>query len=261
MTSTFFRRASLLKFLCRFASRHAQKGTVGRLVPEEDLPFNSEGIRPDIIINPHGFVSRMTIGMLVEALAGKACALRGCFCNATPFTNIITEQFSKTLEEHGYRGSGHEQFYDGRTGLPINRPLFMGIVTYQRLRHLVLDKINSRARGSRHILTNQPMDGRSRGGGLRIGEMERDALVSHGVRATLHERLFLSSDQRTVDICQKCGSIAEPAHNRHFAHGIRGAEAYCRACNASMCIKVALPAAQKLLVQELAATHGIMRLG
>ena len=225
------------------------------------MPFNAEGIRPDIIINPHGFVSRMTIGMLVEALAGKACALRGCACNATAFSNIDTDKFGHILEGHGYRASGHEQFYDGRTGEAIRRPLFIGVVTYQRLRHLVLDKINSRARGARHCLTNQPIDGRSRGGGLRIGEMERDALVSHGARATLHERLFISSDQSTVHVCTKCGNIAEPPHNRAFSFGIRGAEAYCRACNVSTCKEVALPAAQKLLIQELAATHGMMRLG
>jgi len=130
-------------------------------------------MQPDIVINPHGFVSRMTIGMLVEALAGKACAVRGRFCNATPFRDVPKSEFANILKECGYAASGCETFYDGRTGQKIHRPLFVGIVTYQRLRHLVMDKINSRARGSKHILTEQPMDGRAKGGGLRIGEMER----------------------------------------------------------------------------------------
>jgi len=240
----------------KYASRHAQKGTVGRLVAEEDLPFNPEtGMRPDIIINPHGFVSRMTIGMLVEALAGKACALKGCFCNATPFRNIDTSRFENILFKHGFASSGHETFYDGRTGRKITTPLFMGIVTYQRLRHLVTDKINSRSRGSKHILTEQPMDGRAKGGGLRVGEMERDCIISHGAASVLHERMFLSSDKKEVPICKHCGFISEPAHNRQFAHGIRGAEPYCRNCNLNNTHYKNMPGAQKLLQQELMAVQ------
>jgi DNA-directed RNA polymerase subunit B len=195
-------------------------------------------MQPDIVINPHGFVSRMTIGMLVEALAGKACAVQGRFCNATPFRDVPKSEFADILRECGYAASGCETFYDGRSGQKIHRPLFVGVVTYQRLRHLVMDKINSRARGSKHILTEQPMDGRAKGGGLRIGEMERgewcfrslsllsdvtDCVVAHGAASVLHERLFLSSDKKTVSVCRQCGLLAEPARNRSFAYGPRGA--------------------------------------
>ena len=210
-------------------------------------------MKPDIIINPHGFVSRMTIGMLAEALIGKACALKGCFCNATAFRNINIAQFETILEKHGFSKTGLETFVDGRTGKLIERPLFMGIVTYQRLRHLVEDKINSRSRGSKHILTEQPMDGRAKGGGLRVGEMERDCIISHGASNVLHERMFLSSDKKYVPICKHCGFIAEPAHSRQFAHGVQGAEPFCRNCNVNNCHIKAMPGAQKLLQQELMA--------
>tara|TARA_Y100000748_G_scaffold292357_1_gene280761 strand:+ start:12161 stop:15766 length:3606 start_codon:yes stop_codon:yes gene_type:complete len=240
----------------KFASRHAQKGTIGRLVNEEDLPFNPvTGMKPDIIINPHGFVSRMTIGMLVEALAGKACALKGCFCNATAFQNLDVSEIEDVLEDHGFDRRGYETFIDGRTGQKIQRPILMGIVTYQRLRHLVEDKINSRARGSKHIITEQPMDGRAKGGGLRVGEMERDCIISHGASAILHERMFLSSDKKQVPVCKMCGLIAEPAHNRKFAYGIKGAEPYCRNCNINNCHVKYMPGAQKLLQQELQAAQ------
>jgi DNA-directed RNA polymerase II subunit RPB2 len=243
----------------KFASRHAQKGTIGRLVSQEDLPFNREGMSPDIIINPHGMVSRMTIGNLIEALAGKACALAGCYCNATPFRDTDTGVFEDILHRHGYARDGREVFYDGRTGEKINRPLFMGIVTYQRLRHLVLDKINSRARGIKHALTHQPVDGRAKGGGLRVGEMERDCIVSHGASAVLHDRLLLNSDAKEVAMCRKCGLMAEPAHNHQFARGFRGAEPYCRGCNMNDAQMKTIPGACSLLEWEIMATGCAMR--
>ncbi|MGA1587730.1 MAG: hypothetical protein ACO38I_03970 [Ilumatobacteraceae bacterium] len=245
----------------KFASRFSQKGVVGRLVAEEDLPFAADGTRPDIIINPCGFVSRMTIGMLIESLAGKAAAVTGKVCDATPFASgaDVTRASEDALHSAGYQRDGYQVFYDGRTGERIQRPLFVGVVAYQRLRHLVEDKINSRARGGRHILTDQPMDGRAKGGGLRVGEMEAACIVSHGARSVLHERMFLSSDSKEVPVCNRCGSIAEPAHNRQFAHGVRGAEAYCRACSVHDCTTMRLPSAQRLMQQELQALQCAMR--
>ncbi len=245
----------------KFASRHAQKGTVGLLVPPEDLPFSMQtGMTPDIVINPNGFVSRMTIGMLIEILAGKACALKGCFCNATPFRQININTFMDILEAHGFSRGGTETFVNGTTGQIITTKLMMGLVSYQRLRHMVDDKINSRATGPRHILHNQPMDGRARNGGLRCGEMERDAFISHGVSAIIQDRLLDCSDKTEVYICNKCNFICEPPHSKNFAQGIIGRSAYCRNCKAHDARFVTIPGAFKLLSQELSATHCIMTL-
>lgn len=244
-------------------SSHAQKGTIGLLVPPEDLPYSMEtGMVPDVIINPHGFVSRMTMGMFYEMLAGKACSLKGCDCDATAFLDRTkdVQQFQDSLRKHGFEPMGNETFIDGKTGEMIKGPLFMGVCSYQALRHLAAEKLNSRARGPRNVMTNQPMDGKSRGGGLRCGEMEDHTLQAHGSCGVRLDRMVEQSDGQEVPICDRCGLIAEPAHNTQFAQGLQGRQAFCRGCRTSSCTVKMIPAATRLLIQELQCMHGALRL-
>ncbi len=164
----------------KFSSRHGQKGTCGMTYTQEDMPFTAEGISPDIIVNPHAIPSRMTIGHLVECLMGKVAALQGMEGDATPFTDVTVENISNMLHELGYQRRGNEVCYNGHTGRQMGAMLFLGPTYYQRLKHTVDDKIHSRGRGPTQMLTRQPMEGRSRDGGLRFGEMERDCIISHG---------------------------------------------------------------------------------
>ena len=189
----------------KFASRHGQKGTIGITYRQEDMPFTSEGIVPDLIINPHAIPSRMTIAHLIECQLSKVSALRGCEGDATPFTDVTVDQVSKLLREHGYQSRGFEIMYNGHTGRKLVAQVFLGPTYYQRLRHMVDDKIHARARGPVQILTRQPVEGRARDGGLRFGEMERDCMISHGASAFLKERLFEVSDAFRVHVCDICG--------------------------------------------------------
>ena len=161
----------------KFASRHGQKGTIGMTYTQEDMPFTVEGMTPDIIVNPHAIPSRMTIGHLVEALLSKVAAIHGKEGDATPFTDVTVDDVAKTLEKMGYQRTGYERMYNGHTGRKLNAMVFMNPTYYQRLKHMVDDKIHARARGPTQILTRQPMEGRARDGGLRFGEMERDWCV------------------------------------------------------------------------------------
>lgn len=237
----------------KFASRCAQKGTIGYVVPTEDLPFNRDGISPDIIINPHAFISRMTIGMFIESLAGKAAALDGKFVDASPFTPGNAVGHAETvLCDNGFMPSGEEVFYDGRTGQQMRSTMFMGICSYQRLKHLVSEKVHSRTKGSYHILTGQPLEGRGKNGGLRIGEMEKDCFISYGASAVISDRMLDQSDCTTVTICNRCGLPADQTHSDHFAHGKRGQQAYCRNCeDGAHCVEIRTPCANKLFHQEL----------
>jgi len=162
----------------KFASRHGQKGTCGMTYTQEDMPFTAEGISPDIIVNPHAIPSRMTIGHLVECLMSKVAALQGMEGDATPFTDVTVEEISTKLHELGYQRRGNEVMYNGHTGRQMGQMIFLGPTYYQRLKHTVDDKIHSRGRGPTQVLTRQPMEGRSRDGGLRFGEMERDWYVT-----------------------------------------------------------------------------------
>ena len=157
---------------------------------QEDLPFTCEGISPDIIVNPHAIPSRMTIGHLIECLASKVATLKGEESDATPFRDVTVEEIANDLHGFGYQMHGNEVMYNGHTGQRIDMMIFFGPTYYQRLKHMVDDKIFSRARGPVQILTRQPTEGRARSGGLRFGEMERDCMISHGASRFLKERLM-----------------------------------------------------------------------
>ena len=194
----------------KFSSRCGQKGTVGLIVSEIDMPYTKEGIRPDIIINPHALPSRMTIGQLVEMVVGKACDLSGAFGDCTAFVNKgpKQEKFGEILNERGFNSSGEEILYNGTTGEQIEANIYIGPTYYMRLKHMVKDKINYRAEGPMMVLTRQPVQGRANDGGLRIGEMERDVLIAHGISAFLNESLMVRGDEYYMAICNKTGTIA-----------------------------------------------------
>lgn len=230
----------------KFASRHAQKGTVGITLRQEDMPFTAEGIIPDIIINPHCVPSRMTIGHLLECLLGKVSALSGEEGDATPFSAYTVDQISEKLRAFGFHSRGLEVMHSGPTGHKLRAQVFIGPTYYQRLKHMVDDKIHARARGALQVMTRQPVEGRARDGGLRFGEMERDCIISHGSAAFLKERLMDVSDAHSCYVCDLCGIIAIAGR------GILE----CRACaNQTAISKIQIPYAFKLLIQELMAMN------
>lgn len=229
----------------KFASRHGQKGTIGITYRQEDMPFTREGLTPDLIINPHAIPSRMTIAHLIECLLSKVGALRGCEGDATPFTDVTVESVSKLLREHGYQSRGFEVMYNGHSGRKSVAQVFLGPTYYQRLRHMVDDKIHARARGPLQILTRQPVEGRARDGGLRFGEMERDCMIAHGAASFLKERLFEVSDAYRVHVCDICGLMSPIAQ-------ISRGQYECRPChNKTKISQIQIPYAAKLLFQEL----------
>jgi len=204
----------------KFSSRHGQKGVLSILWPQVDMPFSESGISPDIIINPHAFPSRMTIGMLIESMAGKSGALHGMFQDATPFSfhetsdKLAVDYFGEQLQEAGYNYYGSEPLYSGVSGCLMQADLYIGVVYYQRLRHMVSDKYQVRATGQVNALTRQPIKGRKKGGGIRLGEMERDSLLSHGAAFLLLDRLLNCSDKHIAYACRRCGDLLSPTTER-----------------------------------------------
>ena len=194
----------------KFCSRCGQKGTVGIIVPELDMPFTQDGIKPDIIINPHAIPSRMTIGQLLETVIGKACSIYGGFGDCTAFVNKadITSSFGKLLTDVGLHSSGNQILYNGQTGEQLTANIFIGPTYYMRLKHMVKDKINYRARGPRTVLTRQTVQGRANDGGLRIGEMERDGILAHGASMFIEESLMVRGDEYYMAICNQTGTVA-----------------------------------------------------
>uniref|UniRef100_A0A6C0LL69 DNA-directed RNA polymerase n=1 Tax=viral metagenome TaxID=1070528 RepID=A0A6C0LL69_9ZZZZ len=237
----------------KFSSRHGQKGTIGNIIPEADMPFTSSGIKPDIIINPHAIPSRMTIGQLKETLLGKVLLEVGLFGDGTSFGDLHINDIAKHLQEYGYESKGNDILYNGLTGEQLESSIFIGPAFYQRLKHMVADKQHSRSIGPMVNLTRQPAEGRSRDGGLRFGEMERDCMVSHGASAFTKDRIYNASDKFQVFVCNKCGNIAAYNDTLHVHN--------CRLCNNRTDFAYTrIPYSCKLLFQELQCMNIMPRL-
>ncbi|KAK3201812.1 hypothetical protein GRF29_164g748100 [Pseudopithomyces chartarum] len=233
----------------KFASRHGQKGTIGITYRQEDMPFTRDGLVPDLVINPHAIPSRMTIAHLVECLLSKVGAINAQEGDATPFCGVTVDQVSDLLQAANFQKRGFEIMYNGHTGRKLRAQIFLGPTYYQRLRHMVDDKIHARARGPLQILTRQPVEGRARDGGLRFGEMERDCMIAHGAAAFLKERLFEVSDAYRVHVCDICGLMSPIAQ-------IKKGTYECRPChNKTRISQIQIPYAAKLLFQELMAMN------
>jgi len=246
----------------KVSSRHGQKGTVGNIIPECDMPFTKDGIRPDVIINPHAIPSRMTIGQLKETLLGKVLLEIGMFGDGTSFGDLDVKTISQELQKLGYESYGNEVLYDGLSGDQMETNIFIGPVFYQRLKHMVNDKQHSRSIGPMVNLTRQPAEGRSRDGGFRIGEMERDVMLSHGISRFCRERLYDVSDKYKVHICKKCGMIAayNDGNNKSFNHD-KFTIHNCKTCdNTTDFALVDIPYAYKLMSQELQTINVTPRL-
>lgn len=251
------------------SSRHGQKGTVGNIIPECDMPYTKDGLRPDIIINPHAIPSRMTIGQLKETLLGKVLVHLGMFGDGTSFGELDVTTIAEQLQKLGYESYGNEVMYNGMSGEPIETNIFIGPVFYQRLKHMVNDKQHSRSIGPMVNLTRQPAEGRSRDGGFRIGEMERDVMIAHGMSRFCRERLYDVSDKYSVHVCKKCGMIAQYNDNgimQYKAEGNTFVKLDVTVHNCAVCDNttdfayVEIPYAFKLLAQELQTINCVPRL-
>ncbi|CAN0862970.1 DNA-directed RNA polymerase I subunit 2 [Linum grandiflorum] len=261
----------------KFSSRHGQKGVCSQLWPDIDMPFSgATGMRPDLIINPHAFPSRMTIGMLLESLAAKGATLNGKFVDATPFASSmkkdggsesesLVDDLGEALKSHGFNYHGVEVLYSGVYGTELTCEIFMGPVYYQRLRHMVSDKFQVRATGEVDQITRQPIKGRKRHGGIRFGEMERDSLIAHGASYLLHDRLHTCSDYHIADVCSICGSVLTTTFIQPHKRMVRlmgrlpppnPKKVACHACKSSKGMEtVAMPYVFKYLAAELAAMN------
>jgi hypothetical protein len=227
------------------SSRHGQKGTIGMLYTHADMPFTKDGVVPDIIVNPHAIPSRMTIAQLMECIMGKACCAKGCYGDASPFTELSVTDISDVLKGCGLEEHGNEILYNSRTGEQMQTNIFIGPTYYQRLKHMVNDKVHSRSScGPVVLLTRQPAEGRARDGGLRLGEMEQECNWGHGISSFLKERNMECSDNYRVFVCKKCNMMC----NVNPEKGIH----MCNPCkNTTMFAEIRIPYTAKLLFHEV----------
>jgi len=229
----------------KFSAPHGQKGVIGAIVPEQDIPFTARGVKPDLIFNPHSIPGRMSVGYLIELLAGKVGAVSGTSIDGTAFSGATVEELEKQMKEFGFREDGKETMYDPITGKIMEAKIFTGNMYYLRLKYMVSNRMHARASGKVQLLTRQPVEGRARGGALRLGEMEQEALVAHGASLLLKERY--DSDKVIVHICRKCGSLAVKDHIKNTI--------ICPFCGNNEAEPIEISYAFKLLLEELQGMH------